>query len=763
MGITSYAQNFEDVMLWRALQHVKGGLYIDVGAQDPVVDSVSMAFHEHGWAGIHVEPTERYADMLRKARPNDQVIQAAAGKKAGQIEFFEIADSGLSTSSAEIAEQHRQRGFQVSQIRVPVVTLSSIFRSCGQRDVHWLKIDVEGHERECLEGWGKSKRRPWVVVIESTMPMTMIESHAAWEDLVIARGYRLVYRDGLNRFYVSNEHRELEDAFSSPPNIFDDFQLRTTPQTVWLRTENAELRSALERAEQLSPKATELENQLKQSTDAHLRRESALALQMSAAHARMARETQEWHVRERALVQQQVEQQQAAERYRARVQEREKALLQQRLDQQQATETHNASLLALHQARLAEVEAEAARDSERREQAVAAQAIALDAARVAHAEEIHRLQREWMGQLESQASDRAKQLALIEEISQRKVMQLDRKLQQVERALETERDGGAARTARLAVLRRLNKSMYTHYRELSAQMEAERNRERRLLVVQNDELAARLKETETASAATRVELEHLHEKRVSELTRKFDDDRTRFEEQATSLVRQVNDLARAKNIRDAEIVAVRMSLTRAARELQTIKLSRWWSAFQVASATGRGLGFRATLAEVRLDDVKCGVRDVAHMDSADVGPLAQVRDGEKKMSEISEFALVESNRYELRQFLSLWDREFIEASARAILLLPVESDEVQYFLRRLRAGASREAILVEMLKTPLGKASNAEVTGLSAYRRVDSLMRIPILGGFLSAMLFLANVRRHLQDLRALENYVSRLPHHEGK
>ncbi len=39
---TSYAQNFEDVMLWRALKHVSNGYYIDIGAQDPSIDSVSL-------------------------------------------------------------------------------------------------------------------------------------------------------------------------------------------------------------------------------------------------------------------------------------------------------------------------------------------------------------------------------------------------------------------------------------------------------------------------------------------------------------------------------------------------------------------------------------------------------------------------------------------------------------------------------------------------------------------------------------------------
>jgi hypothetical protein len=49
MIFTSYAQNFEDVLLWAALKDVNSGFYIDIGVQDPEKDSVSLAFYEKGW------------------------------------------------------------------------------------------------------------------------------------------------------------------------------------------------------------------------------------------------------------------------------------------------------------------------------------------------------------------------------------------------------------------------------------------------------------------------------------------------------------------------------------------------------------------------------------------------------------------------------------------------------------------------------------------------------------------------------------------
>jgi hypothetical protein len=45
MSIVSYAQNYEDVILHRALKDIEFGFYIDVGAQDPVEYSVTKAFY----------------------------------------------------------------------------------------------------------------------------------------------------------------------------------------------------------------------------------------------------------------------------------------------------------------------------------------------------------------------------------------------------------------------------------------------------------------------------------------------------------------------------------------------------------------------------------------------------------------------------------------------------------------------------------------------------------------------------------------------
>lgn len=228
MSILSYAQNFEDVMLWRALGDLPQGFYIDIGAQDPVVDSVSKAFHDRGWRGVHVEPATGYAERLRQNRPGDDVRQVAIGRRRGKLTLYEVANSGLSTGDPDIALAYRNEGREVHETVVDMITLDDLFESLDDQPVHWLKIDVEGMEKDVIAGWENSQVRPWLVVVESTRPGSRQESHQAWEPDLLAKSYIPVYFDGINRFYLASEHSELRSAFDAPPNVFDQFVLSGT-------------------------------------------------------------------------------------------------------------------------------------------------------------------------------------------------------------------------------------------------------------------------------------------------------------------------------------------------------------------------------------------------------------------------------------------------------------------------------------------------------------------------------------------------------
>jgi len=223
----SYAQNFEDVMLWRALKHVNSGFYIDVGAAWPVEHSVTKAFYDSGWSGINVEPNPEFHALLQQERPRDRNLRLALAAEEGNAEFTIFESTGLSTLDPAVAGLHLDTGRPHHMESVVTSTLAQLWRKHvpPEQEVHFLKIDVEGLESAVLRGNHWRKNRPWVVVVEATVPLSQLESYYDWEPLLLEANYRMAYADGLNRFYVAEEHSYLLAAFQYPPNFFDHFKL----------------------------------------------------------------------------------------------------------------------------------------------------------------------------------------------------------------------------------------------------------------------------------------------------------------------------------------------------------------------------------------------------------------------------------------------------------------------------------------------------------------------------------------------------------
>ncbi len=254
MTFISYAQNGEDVLLWRALGHVDRGHYIDVGAHHPDIDSVTRAFYDRGWSGVNVEPLAEPAAQIAAVRPRDVTLRLALGAAPGELAFYEVAGTGLSTLDPAAAEAARAAGHAVRETVVTVRTLAEICRLHAAPEIHFLKIDVEGAERAVLEGADLEAYRPWIILAEATAPLSTRAVHAGWEPLLLAADYAFVWFDGLNRYYVSRERLEqLGGCFRVQPNVFDGY-LRASDSGLVRRVDMAEaegrtLRAALQAAE----------------------------------------------------------------------------------------------------------------------------------------------------------------------------------------------------------------------------------------------------------------------------------------------------------------------------------------------------------------------------------------------------------------------------------------------------------------------------------------------------------------------------------
>ena len=199
----SYAQHDEDTFLWEFFPDKTDGHFIDVGASDPVVGSVSKSFYDAGWRGINVEPLPFCYEALQLHQPESFNVRAALGDEAGYKDlYYNTGLLGLSTFVQTYAMK-----FKLNEVlRTPVWTLKQLCETGVQWPIDWLKIDVEGWETEVIAGGDWTKYRPKLICVEATEPNTSIPSHERWEPLLLQVGYDFLEFDGLNRFYRDREN-----------------------------------------------------------------------------------------------------------------------------------------------------------------------------------------------------------------------------------------------------------------------------------------------------------------------------------------------------------------------------------------------------------------------------------------------------------------------------------------------------------------------------------------------------------------------------
>lgn len=217
MELVSYAQHGEDILLSRLFHGTRRGYYVDIGANDPDFCSVTKHFYERSWNGINVEPVPDLHSRLEADRPRNRNLNLGISNVVGTLTFYESPTiTGWSTFSTPLAKVYRRRGLSVVERLIPVTTLTRLFAEYVDQPVDFLKIDVEGHEREVLEGVDWTVCRPRVLVLEDS-------NSDGWAHLVPESDYLQIWHDGINRFYVRREESALLASWAATADLAGKF------------------------------------------------------------------------------------------------------------------------------------------------------------------------------------------------------------------------------------------------------------------------------------------------------------------------------------------------------------------------------------------------------------------------------------------------------------------------------------------------------------------------------------------------------------
>ena len=152
------SQYDEDSFLKRLL---KGdGMYVDVGASHPKECSNTWKLYQRGWRGLLIEPLPQCWYGLLRQRPGDYLMPVACGDKNGSAKLRAFHNVSSLRPDWPITSQ--------CDVTVDVMTLASILALFPEvrSKARLLSIDVEGFEKEVLQGNDWVAFKPQTIVLE---------------------------------------------------------------------------------------------------------------------------------------------------------------------------------------------------------------------------------------------------------------------------------------------------------------------------------------------------------------------------------------------------------------------------------------------------------------------------------------------------------------------------------------------------------------------------------------------------------------------
>lgn len=209
----SHAQAGEDRILYFLFtpMGIKKITYIDIGANDPVLYNNTYLFYRKGSTGVLIEPDTGFNKILKKARPNDRVIQAAiSDKETGEADFYIFDEPALNTLSLQEATLRQQSGrYHLREIKkIKLLTIENIITDYLNNTIpHVISLDVEGMDFAVLNTFPFAKYPVPVWIVETC---EYSETHIKPKipgilNLMKSRGYFIYADTYINTIFVNTE------------------------------------------------------------------------------------------------------------------------------------------------------------------------------------------------------------------------------------------------------------------------------------------------------------------------------------------------------------------------------------------------------------------------------------------------------------------------------------------------------------------------------------------------------------------------------
>lgn len=208
---TSYSQSGEDLLIVFVLDLIHGKrpkTYLDIGANHPFYLSNSALLYNKGGKGVLVEPDPYYANLLRRKRPRDKVLQLGVHFSGEEkADFFVMDSPTLNTFSHHEMERYVSMGHSLTNtLSVELKNINVILDNAGPVD--FMNLDIEGLDQTILEMIDWQKYRPTCICVETITYETQDEptKNHAINELMNDNGYILYADTFINSIFIDSKH-----------------------------------------------------------------------------------------------------------------------------------------------------------------------------------------------------------------------------------------------------------------------------------------------------------------------------------------------------------------------------------------------------------------------------------------------------------------------------------------------------------------------------------------------------------------------------
>jgi FkbM family methyltransferase len=204
----SYSQSGEDMILNTIFYNVKKGFYVDVGANNPTVQSNTHFFYKKKWSGINIDAYPGSMKKFNRLRRRDINLEIPVSDKEERLNFYMFSSSFYNSFLEESAIKFKDMLVKTKELHTK--KLSWIFDNyLNNNQIDFLSIDVEGLDFNVLKSNDWIKYRPKVLLIElfADNAKTIESSNIGY--FLADKGYSLHCITPTNILFIENSFKKI--------------------------------------------------------------------------------------------------------------------------------------------------------------------------------------------------------------------------------------------------------------------------------------------------------------------------------------------------------------------------------------------------------------------------------------------------------------------------------------------------------------------------------------------------------------------------